>query len=86
LGRREAVKSAIGDTYSQYNGTHQLLQDIASKHDTLAGALAEAERQGLIDTRQRSSQTDVSPLQRDRQGEWVRRVLEQAYGEKEADH
>jgi hypothetical protein len=82
--RREAVKSAIGDTYSRYNGTHQLLQDIAGKHDTLAGALAEAERQGLIDTRQRSPQTDVSPLQRDRQGEWVRRVLGQAYGEKEA--
>jgi hypothetical protein len=81
--RREAVKSAIGETYSKYNGTHQLLQDIASSHDTLAGALAEAERQGLIDTRQRSPQSDVSPLQRDRQGEWVRRVLGQAYGEKE---
>jgi hypothetical protein len=83
--RREAVKSAIGDTYSPYNGTHQLLQDIAGSHDTLAGALAEAERQGLIDTRQRSPQSDVSPLQRDRQGEWVRRVLGEAYGEKEAE-
>ena len=81
--RREAVKSAIGETYSRFNGTHLLLQEIAAQHDTLASALAEAERQGLIDTRQRGPQADVSPLQRDRQGEWVRRVLGQAYGEKE---
>jgi hypothetical protein len=67
-------------TFDKFDGQHRTLEQIAGKHDTLEGALAAAQKAGLIETPRRGPTGEATPSEPDHQGAWVKNVLGKVYG------
>jgi hypothetical protein len=66
--------------FDRFDGQHRTLEHIAGQHDTLEGALAAAQKAGLIETPRRGPTEEATPSEPDQQGAWVKGVLGKVYG------